>query len=136
MGAEVLKQVLADPKSAPLLYTGVMLVEDRGRFTRSDWFSAHIVVFAIGAWNLFAIDWAHDPHGWWFWMPVAAWFAVLVLHGGWLSFAEHRRGRGLPRRLSSDAGKVNDEGRAHADRALDFHAASVALGNVADDAQA
>lgn len=49
-----------------------------------EWFGFHVMALGIGAWNLFAIDFARGPEEWWFWMPVAAWSAVLWLHAVWV----------------------------------------------------
>lgn len=50
----------------------------------------HIIVFLVGTWNIFLTNWAHLGRGWWFWIPVVAWLAVLMGHAAWF-FA--RRGR-------------------------------------------
>jgi len=59
-----------------------------------EWFGGHIVVFLIGAWNLFAIDLARTPDTWWFWFPVGGWAAVLGLHALWLRLAAARMHQG------------------------------------------
>ncbi len=100
MGAELLRQVLTDEKSAHMLVTEATPdvpsqgadqgAEDQGRLTRQEWLYAHVMIFAIGAWNLFAVNLARTPGRWWFWLPVTAWAVALVLHGAWIAWTGKR----------------------------------------------
>jgi hypothetical protein len=100
MGAELLGQVLADEKSAHMLVTEVaphapsqgadQEAGDQGRLTRQEWLYAHVMIFAIGAWNLFAVNLARTPGRWWFWPPVLAWAVALIVHGAWIAWTGKR----------------------------------------------
>ena len=96
LGAELLRQVLADEKSAHMLVTGAEPdgpprgAGDEGRLTRQEWLYAHVMIFAIGAWNLFAVNLARTPGRWWFWLPAAVWAVALVLHGAWIAWTGKR----------------------------------------------
>ena len=132
IGAEVLCQVLADKRSAHLLSADIATAEDGGRLERMQVFFAHAAAFLIGAWNLFMINCAHVSSGWWFWLPVAAWSALVALHGVVIVLADWWRG--VSPHPSSSKGQTDDERGTYADRALDFHVTSVTIGDVADDA--
>ncbi len=115
MGAEILRQVLEDEKSAHLLVTEAAPEvpedlsptepDDRGRLTRREWFYANVVFFLIGTWNLFIVNLARTPDRWWFWLPVALWAMGLVIYGAWAAWRARRthphvagaRGTGLRR---------------------------------------
>lgn len=81
-----MREVLKDESSAHLLVTEeVPPLGGAGtdaRFSREEWLMAHVVTFLAGCWNLILIDYAHSQERWWCWLPLAIWFAVLVLHGG------------------------------------------------------
>lgn len=90
LGSELLREVLADEKSSHLLLTEHASGEANNRLTAREWFWAHVMAFLIGAWNLFAVNLARTPDRWWFWIPVAAWASVLVLHAGRVVWAAKR----------------------------------------------
>lgn len=94
MGAEILCHILADMKATHMLVTqsepgrGSSPTEAGeagcGRLTKGERFGAHVVLYFIGVWNLFAINAARTPGEWWFWIPAAAWLAGLAAHALWL----------------------------------------------------
>ena len=111
MGAEILRQVLEDEKSAHMLVADALpeasLEEPgvRGRLTRREWFYANVVFFLIGTWNLFIVNLARTPDRWWFWLPVAVWAGGLIVYAAWTVWTTKRprpqtagpRGAGLRR---------------------------------------
>jgi len=111
MGAEILRQVLEDEKSAHMLVTDASPEAPheepgvRGRLTRREWLLAHIMIFLIGAWNLFIVNLARTPDRWWFWLPVAVWAGGLIVYAAWTVWTTKRprsqtagpRGAGLRR---------------------------------------
>jgi len=96
MGAEILRQVLEDEKSAHMLVTDASPEASheepgvRGRLTRREWLLAHIMIFLIGAWNLFIVNLARTPDRWWFWLPVAVWAGGLIVYAAWTVWTTKR----------------------------------------------
>jgi hypothetical protein len=85
LGAEVLRELLANPRSARVLVTNTAQEGFAGqdRMSAREWLGFHGFAFLIGAWNLFAVNLARTPGRWWFWIPIAAWAAVLAIHTLW-----------------------------------------------------
>jgi hypothetical protein len=69
---------------APALLADEKASGEDARFTREEWFIAHAITFLAGCWNLVLVDYAHTRDKWWCWLPIAVWFSVLALHGGWM----------------------------------------------------
>jgi hypothetical protein len=83
-GAEVLRELLNGERVAPELLADEAASGEDARFTREEWFIAHAITFLAGCWNLVLVDYAHTRDKWWCWLPIAVWFSVLALHGGWM----------------------------------------------------
>lgn len=92
MGSEVIGELLADERTAHMLVTGSATEREPTETSlgRKEWFGAHVMTFFIGVWNLFAIDLAHTPGEWWFWIPAMVWAAFLALHATWLVWSGRR----------------------------------------------
>jgi hypothetical protein len=92
MGSEIMREILTDEKSAHLLVTesATDRLDESASLTRGEWFGIHVMTLIIGAWNLFAVNLAHAPGKWWFWIPIAIWVPFLAIHAGWLSWSKKR----------------------------------------------
>ena len=87
LASEVLRQVIRDEKSAHMLLTPEE-AKELARPTRlapNEWLAFHAVSFLIVAWNLFAVDLAHTPDRWWFWIPTVVLAGSLAIHAAWLA---------------------------------------------------
>lgn len=92
MGSELMQGLLTDEKSAHMLVTESATDRAAGEASldRKEWFGVHVVAYAIGVWNLFAVDLARTPGEWWFWIPAAVWAAALGIHAVWLIWSGKR----------------------------------------------
>jgi hypothetical protein len=87
LASEVLQQVLLGEKSAHMILTSAEAQELSAptRLTSNEWLGFHAVSFLIVVWNLFAIDLAHTPDRWWFWIPTVVLAGALMIHAAWLA---------------------------------------------------
>ena len=90
MGADLLHQLLADEKSAPMLIGDPAPADPAGTPSDQEKLFGHGVIFLIVGWNLFAINVARTPGEWWFWPVLAVWAGILAAHALWVYGARRR----------------------------------------------